>query len=45
MSRTVEGNIANALVDEVLFGKLSKGGTVLADYDGEKIIFIYGKEK
>ena len=45
MSRTIEGNIANALVDEVLFGKLSKGGTVLADYDGEKITFTYGKEK
>ena len=45
MSRTIEGKLANALVDEVLFGKLSKGGSVLADYDGEKITFTYGKEK
>ena len=45
MSRTIESNIADALVDEVLFGELSKGGTVLADYDGEKITFSYGKEK
>ena len=45
MSRTIEANIADALVDEVLFGELSKSGTVLADYDGEKITFSYGKEK
>ena len=45
MARTIEANLADALVDEVLFGKLSKGGEVLADYDGDKLTFIYGKEK
>ena len=43
MSRIIESKLADALVDEVLFGSLSKGGTVLADYDGEKITFVYGK--
>ena len=45
MARTIEENIANPLVDEVLFGKLSKGGSVRADYKKNKIVFEYGKEK
>ena len=45
MARTIEENIANPLVDEVLFGSLSKGGTVTADYKKNKIVFEYGKEK
>ena len=45
MSRTIEENIANPLVDEVLFGSLSKGGSVTADYKKNKIVFEYGKEK
>ncbi len=44
MSRTIEENIANPLVDEVLFGKLAKGGDVTADYKKNKIVFEYGKE-
>lgn len=43
MSRTIESKIADSLVDEVLFGKLSKGGNVKADYNGENITFIYEK--
>lgn len=39
IARTVEDKIANALVDEVLFGKLEKGGKVYVDYDGKEIIF------
>lgn len=32
IARTVEDEIADRLVDEVLFGKLEKGGAVTADY-------------
>ena len=45
MARTIEEKIANQLVDEVLFGSLSKGGSVQADYKKNKIVFEYGKEK
>ena len=41
LSRTVDERIANPLVDEVLFGKLSKGGTVLADVIGDEITFTF----
>ncbi len=55
IARTVEEEIANNLVDEVLFGKLEKGGYVTADYKPSKssktskksqngISFSYGKE-
>jgi ATP-dependent Clp protease ATP-binding subunit ClpA len=45
MARTIEENIANQLVDEVLFGTLAKGGAVTTDYKKNKIVFEYGKEK
>lgn len=41
MARTVENMIANPLVDEVLFGKLEKGGLVTASYSDGDITFIY----
>lgn len=41
MARTVEDKIANPLVDEVLFGKLEKGGLVTASYSQGDITFIY----
>ena len=41
LSRTVDEKIANPLVDEVLFGKLSKGGTVVADVFGDEIVFTF----
>ncbi|MBR5032751.1 MAG: AAA family ATPase, partial [Treponema sp.] len=44
MARTIEENIANPLVDEVLFGSLAKGGSVTADYKKNKIVFEYGKD-
>ena len=55
IARTVEDEIADKLVDEVLFGRLEKGGHVTADYKKAKnssksnksqngITFIYGKE-
>ena len=47
IARTVEEEIANQIVDEVLFGQLEKGGCVTADYKNSKngIIFNYGKGK
>ena len=49
IARTVEDEIADRLVDEVLFGKLEKGGSVTADYKTSSksktgITFTYGKE-
>ena len=44
IARTVEDEIADRLVDEVLFGKLEKGGSVTADYKKNGITFTYGKE-
>ena len=41
---TVEEEIANQLVDEVLFGSLEKGGKVTVDFKKENLIFTYGKE-
>ena len=41
ITRTIEDMIANALVDEVLFGKLENGGNVTADTDNKIIIFNY----
>ena len=36
IARTVEDEIADKLVDEVLFGRLEKGGAVTADYENSK---------
>ena len=54
IARTVEDEIADKLVDEVLFGKLEKGGAVTADYKApaksakskksDGLTFTYGKE-
>lgn len=44
IARTVEEEIANQLVDEVLFGSLEKGGKVTVDFKKENLIFTYGKE-
>lgn len=43
IARTVEDLIANQLVDEVLFGRLEKGGKVTADEKQDKIVFTFGK--
>lgn len=43
MARIIEENISNPLVDEVLFGKLVKGGKVKAHYK-EKIIFSFNED-
>jgi ATP-dependent Clp protease ATP-binding subunit ClpA len=38
LARTIDEHIKKQLVDEVLFGNLEKGGKVVVDSDGEKII-------
>ncbi|MCR5494966.1 MAG: AAA family ATPase [Treponema sp.] len=43
LARTVESHIADPLVDEVLFGSLCKGGTVVADVIGDEITFTFGQ--
>ncbi len=42
ISRVVQDRISGPLVDEVLFGKLSRGGCVIADVENEEITFTYG---
>lgn len=42
ISRVVEERIASPLVDEVLFGRLSKGGCVIADVENDEISFTFG---
>jgi ATP-dependent Clp protease ATP-binding subunit ClpA len=41
MSRAIQEYIKKPLAEELLFGKLSEGGSVIADYDGEQIVFTY----
>lgn len=44
LARTVEEKIASPLVDEVLFGRLSKGGQVVVDYSNQELKFIYSDD-
>ncbi|MEQ9640821.1 MAG: ATP-dependent Clp protease ATP-binding subunit ClpA [Alphaproteobacteria bacterium] len=39
LSRVIQRHVKEPLADEVLFGKLEKGGKVLIDADEEKLIF------
>ena len=43
LARTVDEKIASPLVDEVLFGALSRGGTVVADFIGGEVVFNFGE--
>lgn len=44
MARTIDDNLKKPLVDELLFGRLEKGGTVEIDVDkkDDKLIFDFG---
>jgi ATP-dependent Clp protease ATP-binding subunit ClpA len=42
LGRLIENEIARVLADDVLFGKLTKGGRVMVDLDGDKLKFDYG---
>src|SRR5579885_1544737 len=41
--RLIENEIARALADEVLFGRLTKGGKVTVDVEGDKLSFDYSE--
>ncbi len=41
LGRLIENEIARVLADEVLFGKLTKGGEVAIDLDGDQLSFSY----
>jgi ATP-dependent Clp protease ATP-binding subunit ClpA len=41
LGRLIENEIARELADQVLFGKLTKGGKAIADLDGDKLAFSY----
>lgn len=43
INRIVDEKISTPLVDEVLFGKLKKGGKVICDVEGKEVVFKYGR--
>jgi len=43
IARVIDEQIKEALTDEILFGKLKKGGAVKVDYKKEKLIFDFEK--
>ena len=43
MARLIAEKIKKQLADEVLFGRLSKGGTVKVTVEGGELAFSYGK--
>ncbi len=45
LGRIIQEKIKQPLAEEILFGKLQKGGTVVIDYDGKELVFKYEQEK
>ena len=43
LGRLIENEIARVLADDVLFGKLTKGGKVKVDLADDKLVFDYGE--
>jgi len=43
IARVIDEKVKEALTDEILFGKLKKGGTVKVDYKKEKLTFQFSK--
>jgi ATP-dependent Clp protease ATP-binding subunit ClpA len=41
LARTIDEHIKKPLVDEILFGKLEKGGKVVVDVKDEKPVFVF----
>jgi len=41
LGRVIQEHVKKALAEELLFGRLSTGGRVRVDFDGEKLIFDY----
>jgi ATP-dependent Clp protease ATP-binding subunit ClpA len=44
LGRLIENEISRVLADELLFGKLTKGGTVKVDLADGKLVFAYGDD-
>ena len=44
LGRIIQEKIKRPLAEEILFGKLQKGGAVTIDYDGETLSFIYEED-
>jgi ATP-dependent Clp protease ATP-binding subunit ClpA len=42
LARLIENEIARVLADDVLFGRLTKGGKVKVELSGDKLVFDYG---
>ena len=42
LGRLIENEIARVLADDVLFGRLTKGGKVKVDLADDKLVFDYG---
>ncbi|MCB1783740.1 MAG: ATP-dependent Clp protease ATP-binding subunit ClpA [Alphaproteobacteria bacterium] len=45
LGRVIQEQVKRPLAEEILFGKLEKGGLVTVDYDGKKLTFTYKAEK
>jgi ATP-dependent Clp protease ATP-binding subunit ClpA len=45
LARVIQEHVKKALAEELLFGKLQKGGTVVASVKADKIFFSYPKPK
>ena len=43
LARLIESEIARTLADEVLFGRLIKGGRVTVDVEGDRLSFAYAE--
>ena len=41
LGRIIQEHVKKALAEELLFGRLSNGGRVRVDFDGEKLVFDY----
>lgn len=41
IARVIDEKVKEALTDEILFGKLKKGGSVKVDYKNEKLVFTF----
>ena len=44
LGRIIQEKIKRPLAEEILFGKLQKGGAVKIDYDGDELTFIYEED-
>jgi ATP-dependent Clp protease ATP-binding subunit ClpA len=42
LARVIQTEIKDVLADEILFGKLEKGGAVQLDMKGNDLVFLYG---